>query len=116
MKPILAFAIAVPLSLLVPQPSNADCADVTKSANKQAKTGISKDGSHAPMESETESQAQPGPAEGTTTTSSDTAAKSPEKDGSNMPLGEASDIATSGQDAEAQQQGAKTAAAAAQKC
>lgn len=113
MKAIHAFAMAVGLILLAPPPSNADCVDVTTSGDN---TGIAKDGSHAPLEGQAKSQAQPGPATGTTTTSSDTTAKSPQKDGSNMPLGETSDLATSGQDAEAQQQGEKTAGAVAQKC
>lgn len=113
MKAIHAFAMAVGLVLLTPPPGKADCADVTTSVDK---TGISKDGSHAPLEGKADTQAQPGPATGTTTTSSDTTTKPPQKDGSNMPLGETSDLATSGQDAEAQQQGEKTAGAVAQKC
>ena len=116
MKVVLVSTVVIGLAMLAPQPTNADCVDTTAAADSQAKTGISKDGTHAPMENESEAQAQPGPAAGTTTTSSDTAAKSPQKDGSNVPLGESPDLATSGQDAEAQQQGDKTAGAAAQKC
>ncbi len=111
--------ISVIIGGLVVVPANpalADCVDMSASAAGQSETGMSKDGTHAPLENKDETQAQPGPATGTTTTSSDMAAKSPEKDGSNLPMGESPDLATSGQDAQAQQEGGKSAGAVAQKC
>ena len=84
-------------------PALAACpdTDTTASINDKASTGIAKDGTHAPMESD--------------------AAKSDPamKDGKSMPLateegGGNKDLATSQQDVEAQQQGDKTAAATAE--
>lgn len=95
------------------QPVFADCADGSGTPTQQVQSGIAKDGSHAPMETKAPAQTQPGPAEGTTTASSDTAAEVPQKDGANMPMGENPDVATSSQDAQAQQKGGKTAAGAA---
>lgn len=83
----------------------AACPDTgtTASVNGETSTGIAKDGTHAPLES------------------NDTAAtaESPAKDGKTMPLasqegGGNKDLATSQQDVEAQQQGDKTAAAQAE--
>jgi hypothetical protein len=110
-------AVSGMAALSAPQVS-ADCVNTTSSPSHQEDAGIAKDGSHAPMESQTSAQSQPGPAEGTTTASSDTAAEAPQKDGANMPMGENPDIAASSQDVQAQQKGGKTAAAAAtnQKC
>lgn len=95
---------------------SADCAE--GASKQQEHAGIAKDGSHAPMEGQARAQPQPGPAEGTTTASSQAATETPQKDGGNMPMGENPDVATSSQDAQAQQKGGKTAAAAAsdQKC
>jgi len=50
---------------------------------------------------------------GTTTTSADAAGHSPAKTGGQVPLAENPDVATSSQDAQAQQRGGKTAAAVA---
>jgi hypothetical protein len=89
------------LAICAAQPSFADCVD-----------SISKDGSHAPLETGEAAQAQPGPAVGTTTNSNDPAPP-PQKDGGKIPMAESPDIATSGQDAQSQQKGDKTAAATA---
>ena len=77
--------------------ASAAATDTTKTA------GISKDGTHAPLE---------------TPDSTNSAGKPVAKDGNTMPLaseegGGNKDLATSQQDVEAQQQGEKTAAAAA---
>jgi hypothetical protein len=81
----------------------ADCADTTAStSNSTAATKtppIAKDGTNAPLE------VQP---------NKDAASASPQKDGSNMPMAEDKNIATSHQDVEAQQHGDKTAAAKAE--
>ncbi|MHA6686884.1 hypothetical protein [Mesorhizobium sp. A556] len=80
----------------------ADCADTTTSTSNSAdatKTPpISKDGTKAPLE------VQP----------NKDAAASPQKDGSNMPMAEDKNVATSQQDVEAQQHGDQTAAAKAE--
>lgn len=113
MKPTSLIAAAIGLAALITGPSLADCVDTTTSTQAQAHTGISKDGTHAPLESEAGTEAQAGPATGTTTTSPDTATAAPQKDGTNMPMNEGTDVAASTQDAEAQQQGEQTAAATA---
>jgi hypothetical protein len=77
----------------------AACPDDT-TASIQPKTGISKDGTHAPLETPDAS------ASAETGTQGQVA-----KDGNAMPLEEANrDIATSQQDVEAQQKGEETAA------
>jgi len=94
---IATFALALCVS-----PALADC----KTVDPNKTSGISKDGTHAPLE------APDSTAEG----------KTAQKDGSTMPLatqeaGGNKDLATSQQDVEAQQQGDKTAAAkAAEDC
>lgn len=113
MKSLPILAVVAGLAAFSPQQSSADCVDTTTAAHQQEHAGIAKDGTHAPMETKAAPQAQPGPAVGTTTTSADTAAPSPRKDGGAMPLGENPDVATSAQDAQAQQEGGKTAAAVA---
>ena len=115
MKTIVSLASALSIVLLAAQPGLADCADMTQSTSPSEK-GIAKDGTHAPLEQGNVAQEQPGPAEGSTTASSDTKAASPQKGSGDMPMGESESLATSGQDAEAQQQGEKTASATAQKC
>lgn len=94
-------AVAVAALLVSGGVAMAECVDTTTSATDSTgsvKTPpISKDGTKAPLE------AQPG--------SDSNAAAEPQKDGSNMPLGENEDVATSQQDVEAQQHGDKTAAA-----
>lgn len=84
-------------------PALAACpdTDTTASINDKASTGIAKDGTHAPLESDA---AKSDPAR---------------KDGKTMPLateegGGNKDLATSQQDIEAQQEGDKTAAATAE--
>ena len=76
-----------------------------KPADPNTTAGISKDGTHAPLEAP-DQQAK---------------ANSVQKDGKSMPLatqegGGNKDLATSQQDVEAQQQGDKTAAAEAEDC
>ena len=95
----IAAAATAALLLLSGGLAMADCADTTTSTSNSAaatKTPpISKDGTKAPLEVEPNKDA----------------AASPQKDGSNMPMAEDKDIATSQQDVEAQQHGDKTAAA-----
>jgi hypothetical protein len=80
----------------------ADCADTTASSGNSAaatKTPpISKDGSKAPLEVQPNKQAT----------------ATPQKNGSNMPMAEDKNVATSQQDVEAQQHGDKAAAAKAE--
>ncbi len=109
----IAAAVALTLGAFSLQPALADCSDMTGSANNKDHTGIAKDGTHAPLEGSAGSQVQTQSPTGTTTTSAQAAAKSPEKDGANMPMGESSNLATSNQDVAAQQKGGKTAAAVA---
>jgi hypothetical protein len=104
---------AIALAALAPSPVLADCVDVTNGASQEAKPGIAKDGSHAPLEGSSGSQVETQSATGTTTTSADALAQSPQKDGGDVPMGEGNDLATSGQDASAQQSGGQTAAATA---
>jgi hypothetical protein len=112
MKPISTFVIVAGLAAFSSQPSSADCVDMTGSGNQEAHAGLAKDGTHAPLETTAAAQAQPGPAVGTTT-GSQAAPPSPQKDGGQMPMNESPNIATSAQDAQAQQKGDKTAAAVA---
>jgi hypothetical protein len=86
---------AIGMAAFTFQPSFADCVDVTGSVNKDDRGGIAKDGSQAPLE-------------GAKTSAE---AKTPEKSGGKMPLGENPDVATSQQDVIARQHGEKTAAA-----
>jgi|GEM_PF-1242021 hypothetical protein len=114
MKNILTISAAITLAAFSHTASLANCHDVTTgSVNKEAEAGIAKDGTHAPLEGDSGSQAKTETSTGTTTTSADALTTSPQKDGQNMPMGESSDLATSGQDVAAQQDGDKTAAASA---
>lgn len=111
MKPIVLIATALGMAAFTVQPGFADCVDVTGSVNKEARGGISKDGTHAPLEGGANTQAQSGGATGTTTTSADAGPNAPQKDGgANLPMGESTNLATSNQDVSAQQDGGKTAA------
>ena len=96
-RPIVAAAITT--LLLSSGMAMADCVDTTTAApdsTASTKTpSISKDGTTAPLEVQPDKNA----------------AGDAQKDGSNMPLAESKDIATSQQDVEAQQRGDKTAAA-----
>ncbi len=105
MKPLTVVLLATSLMGLTASMANAACPDTTASIDSKARTGIAKDGTHAPLETNTapESTAK---AEG----------GSANKDGNTMPLasqegGGNKDLATSQQDVEAQQKGDKTAAA-----
>ncbi|WP_313606758.1 hypothetical protein [Rhizobium sp.] len=102
------FAAAL-MTVCASHASFAECLD--RSTGDQHAKGLSKDGTHTPLETGQAAQAQPGPAVGTTTNNTKPAA--PQKDGSQMPMAENPDIATSSQDAQSQQQGDKTAAATA---
>lgn len=113
MRMIVSIPAAIALAALIHSPSAADCVDVTSSTNADAQTGIAKDGTHAPLEGSAGSQVQTQSATGTTTTSADALANEPQKDGGSVPLGESNNLATSGQDASAQQSGDQTAAATA---
>jgi hypothetical protein len=85
--------------------ASAACPDATASIGGKARTGIAKDGTHAPPETDAMAKAN-GTAEGGPAN----------KDGNTMPLanqegGGDKDLATSQEDVEAQQKGDKTAAA-----
>lgn len=110
MKLTVSISAAIALAALGYTPSLADCPDVTGSVNKQEHSGIAKDGTHVPLEGTANSQTKTETSTGTTTTSADALPKTPQKDGSNMPLGENSNLATSDQDVSAQQKGDQTAA------
>ena len=111
MKRIVSIAAAIALAASIYSPSLADCVETTGSVNKEAHSGIAKDGTQAPLEGASGSQVETETATGTTTTSADALPKTAQKDGKAMPMGESSNLATSGQDAIAQQKGEKTAAA-----
>lgn len=113
MRMIISIPAAIALAVVSHTAALADCVDVTTSANADAQTGIAKDGTHAPLEGASGSQVQTQSEAGTTTTSADAMAREPQKDGEAMPMGESSNLATSGQDASAQQSGGQTAAASA---
>ncbi|MEZ2126707.1 MULTISPECIES: hypothetical protein [unclassified Sinorhizobium] len=109
MKLTSLIATAIGMAALSFQPSFADCVDITGSVNKEAGSGISKDGTHAPLEATVPKEGQ----KGLTTTS-----KAPQKEGGTMPMGTNPNQATSDQDVVAQQHGGKSAAATAmqEKC
>ncbi|WP_175544462.1 hypothetical protein [Mesorhizobium sp. YR577] len=105
MKMIIATMAALTISAFVPVAAFAACPETTGSISNDAKTGISKDGTRAPLQTDTQSattpQVNPNPTK---------------KDGNTMPLadqegGGNKNLATSQQDVEAQQKGDKTAAA-----
>lgn len=104
---------AMTLAAFACSPALAACPEVTGSVNKDAHAGMAKDGTHAPLEGSSGSQVQTHSATGTTTTSAEAMAKAPQKDGASVPMGESSNLATSAQDATAQQKGDRTAAATA---
>lgn len=130
MKLISSLALAAALSLSA-SAAFADCVDLSApnatDTNKTA--GISKDGTHAPLETPDTSAANTADTTKTAGVSKDgktleigdaagDAAQAPQKDGNTMPLatqegGGNKDLATSQQDVEAQQKGDKTAAATA---
>ncbi|MBY5540576.1 hypothetical protein HFO60_11070 [Rhizobium leguminosarum] len=109
----VSISAAIVLAAFSYTPSLAECPDVTGSVTTGAHTGIAKDGTHVPLEGNSGSQVKTETSTGTTTTSADALPKTAQKDGGTMPMGESTDIATSGQDATAQQKGDKTAAATA---
>lgn len=96
--------IAVGMAALTSQPSFADCVDITGSTTTEGRSGIAKDGTHAPMEGSETTQAQKNKA----------GANAPQKEGGTLPLAKNPNLATSEQDVVAQQHGDKTAAAKAQ--
>lgn len=112
MKTILFMATTIGIAAFTSQPSYADCGDITGSTSAQAHTGIAKDGTQAPLEGNSGTQAKADTPTGTTTTSRDTAANKPQKGGGTMPMGENKNLATSNQDVVAQQKGGETAASA----
>jgi hypothetical protein len=81
----------------------ADCAE--ELARLQG--GISKDGTHAPLED----AAAATPQQGAEASAGAEATGQPAKDGSGTPLGADPDVAASAEDAQAQSQGGQTAAA-----
>jgi hypothetical protein len=106
MRTRLTLMIAASILALANGSTLAACPSKTGSLGMQAHTGISKDGSHAPLEAN-----KPG------TPANPNVIR---KDGTTMPLakqegGGDKNLATSQQDVQAQQQGDKTAAAKAEK-
>ncbi|KXF76520.1 hypothetical protein ATN84_10645 [Paramesorhizobium deserti] len=108
MKPSSQLAVASVILLFSGGVAAAECVDTTTTAPDSTATAeIAKDGSKAPLEKQNDDAAR----------HADTNAV--QKSGQTMPLapqhgGEDKDLAASRQDAEAQQQGDKTAAAQAQ--
>lgn len=105
MKTIIATMAALSISALVSGAAFAACPDTTGSISNEAKAGISKDGTRAPLQTESNSAATP-----------EVNPNPTKKDGNTMPLanqegGGDKNLATSQQDVEAQQKGDKTAAA-----
>ncbi|TIP74540.1 MAG: hypothetical protein E5X53_02595 [Mesorhizobium sp.] len=101
MKTLTAILLATSMIGLTAGTASATCHDTT--ASIEAQSGIAKDGTRAPLETDANagSRVEGGPAN---------------KDANTMPLanqesGGNKDLATSQQDAEAQQEGDKTAAA-----
>ena len=90
---------AVGMAAFVSGPSLAACPEVTGSIDGKAAAGISKDGTHVPLEGSADTQAG--------------ASGGVQKDGNTMPLSVDKNLATSNQDVAAQQQGDETAAASA---
>ena len=90
---------AIGMAAFVSGPSLAACPEVAGSTDSGAAAGISKDGTHVPLEGPAEAEAG--------------ATGGVQKDGSTMPLAADKNTATSSQDVAAQQQGKETAAAAA---
>jgi len=107
MKPISAMFAAVAISIMALSTAMADCPEAGSAQNDTQK-GISKDGTHAPLDDSANAKTQSGAASTGTTTSS---AKTEQKSGDAMPMDASKNQATSQQDVEAQQKGDKTAAA-----
>lgn len=108
MKPISAILAAAAISTMAFSTAMADCPPEAGSAQNDTQKGISKDGTHAPLDNSADAKAQSGAASTGTTTSS---AKTEQKAGDAMPMGTDKNQATSQQDVTAQQKGDKTAAA-----
>lgn len=108
MKPISAIFAAVTISTMAFSAAMADCPTKGASAQNDTQKGISKDGTHAPLEDNADAKTQTGAASTGTTTSS---AKNVQKSGDAMPMEADKNQATSQQDVSAQQKGDKTAAA-----
>jgi hypothetical protein len=107
MKPTAVIILAAAFAGLSGASAFADCVDTTSSIGNQARTGIAKDGTHAPLEAQNK---------GGTGAAVNTHPAN--KTGNTMPLasnqgGGDKNLATSQQDVNAQQHGGKTAAAAA---
>jgi len=105
MKTIITTMAALSFSAFVSGMALAECPDTTGSIINEAQTGISKDGTRAPLQTETQSATTPEVNTNPTV-----------KDGKKMPLanqegGGNKNLATSQQDVESQQKGDKTAAA-----
>jgi hypothetical protein len=105
MKTLAAILLTTSMIGFTSGAAMANCHETTASVGSEAQPGISKDGTRAPLETDetadAEGRIEGGPAN---------------KDGNTMPLanqegGGNKTIATSQQDAEAQQEGEKTAAA-----
>ncbi len=105
MKMLIATIAALSISTLTSGAAFAACPDTTGSVSNSEHTGIAKDGTRAPLQTDTQSattpEANPNPTK---------------KDGNTMPLalaegGGNKNLATSQQDIEAQQKGDKTVAA-----
>ena len=113
MKSIALIIAAIAATAFASGTAIAACPDTTGSVKNETQKGISKDGTHAPMENAANSKTQMGAAStGTTTTSTDAVKKS----GKTTPLadqggGVDKNRATSAQDVQAQQKGDQTAAA-----
>ncbi|MGH6861796.1 MAG: hypothetical protein ACRECY_16210 [Phyllobacterium sp.] len=107
MKPISALLAAAAISAFAFGSAMADCPDAGSAQNDTQK-GISKDGTHAPLDDSANAKSQSGEASTGTTTGS---AKTEQKSGDAVPLQTDKNQAMSQQDVEAQQKGDKTAAA-----
>jgi hypothetical protein len=100
-------------------PGTTTSSDPSTTAGVQQQGRVSKDGTHAPLESASTGGKQSGGSVGSSQSASASTNQGVSKDGSTMPLaskpGEGSSaVATSQQDAQAQQRGGQTAATAGQ--
>ncbi len=105
MRKIITTIAALSFSVLVCGAAFAACPETTGSTTNEATNGISKDGTRAPLQTDTQN-----------TTTPEVNPNPALKDGKTMPLadqegGGNKNLATSQQDVEAQQKGDKTAAA-----
>ena len=107
MKPISILAAAA-ISTMAFSTAMADCPTKAGSAQNDTQKGISKDGTHAPLDDSANAKTQSGSASTGTTTSS---AKTEQKSGDAVPMDTDKNQAMSQQDVAAQQKGEKTAAA-----